>query len=59
MFTCMSIASAFRPHLMPQFLGYQQIITRFATTYPVRFWLAYDASFRQKMANNPQLAWDR
>ena len=55
--TYMSIAAAFRPHLLTELIGYQQIISRFATTYPVRFWLAYDAAFRQKMANNPHLSW--
>ena len=39
--TYMSIAAAFRPHLLTKMIGCYKIIIRFATTYPTRFWLAY------------------
>ena len=53
----LSVAATFRPHLLPQLLQYQQLITRYASMVPARFWLAYDSAFRQKMANNPYLTW--
>ena len=48
----------FRPHLYQQLLQYQNTITRFAGTYQCAAWLAYDAAFRQHIANNPMLRWD-
>ena len=48
----------FRPHLVSQLLGYQESITQLAGTYFANYWLAYDAAFRQKRANNPFLPWD-
>ena len=54
----MSVFIQYRPHLVPQLLSYQDTITRLATTYHTQYWLAYDAAFRQKMANNPFLRWD-
>ena len=53
----MSVAGTFRPHLLPQMGQYFQIITRYASLVPARFWLAYDRSFRQKMANNQIPSW--
>ena len=53
----LSVTAIFRPHLVPHLHRYQQIITRYASTFPARFWLAYDTSFRQKLANNPHLPW--
>ena len=49
----------YRPHLFNQLLHYQSIIAGFANIYPTEAWLAYDADFRQSVANNPSLRWDR
>ena len=54
----MSVFIQYRPHLVPQLLSYQDTITQLASTYHTQYWLAYDAAFRQKMANNPFLRWD-
>ena len=48
----------FRPHLADQLMTYQDSVAQYAQDYPVSDWLAYDAAFRQYMANNPSLRWD-
>ena len=48
----------FRPHLVSQLLAYQGVIARHASMFNSESWLAYDAAFWQKMANNPFLRWD-
>ena len=50
--TFMSIFVHFRPHLVSQLMAYHNSITQLASTYYASYWLAYDAAFRQKMANN-------
>ena len=54
----MSVFILYRPHLVPQLLSYQDTITRLATTCHTQYRLAYDAVFRQKLANNHFLRWD-
>ena len=56
--TFMTIFVHFRPHLVSQLMSYQNSITQLASTYYAQYWLAYDAAFRQKMANNQFLRWD-
>ena len=46
-----------RPHLAGQLVSYQTTISRFANEYHLNAWYAYDAAFRQRMANNPMLSW--
>lgn len=55
----LTTAIIFRPHLTHQMLQYQATMTRFANTYARPAWVAYDAAFRQSLANNPTLRWDR
>ena len=56
--TFMVVFLHFRPHMVSQLISYQNSITQLASTYYVQYWLAYDAAFRQKMANNQFLRWD-
>ena len=53
----LSIFTQFRPHMLPDMLAYQDVITEYANTHAPRFWLAYDRAFRQYMANNPAASW--
>ena len=56
--TFMVVFLHFRPHMVSQLISYQNSVTQLASTYFLQYWLAYDAAFRQKMANNPFLRWD-
>ena len=56
--TFLSVFIQFRPHLVPQLVAYQNTMARHATMVCSAAWLAYDAAFRQKLANNPFLRWD-
>ena len=53
----MSVYTQYRPHMVPELLAYQDIITEFANTHPAQHWLAYDRAFRQYIANNPTASW--
>ena len=47
------------PRLAPQLLAYQSFISTAVQRYPVPAVLAYDASFRQLIAQDPTMRWDK
>ena len=47
------------PKLAPQLLAYQCFIASAVKQYPVPAVLAYDASFRQLIAKDPTMRWDK
>ena len=51
----------YHPHLLPHlaYLVYQVDMNRYARDYLPYAWVAFDAEFRQSMANNPGVFWDR
>ena len=50
----------YHPHLLlPHLAAYQVDMNRYARDYPPYAWVAFDAEFRQSVANNPGVSWDR
>ena len=49
----------YHPHLLPHLAAYQVDMNRYARDYPPYAWMAFDAEFRQSVANNPGVSWDR
>ena len=49
----------YHPTLAIPMLHYQNIICRFASQYEFSAWSTYDIQFRQRLAINPLMAWDR
>ena len=43
----------YHPHLLPHLAAYQVDMNRYARDYPPHAWVAFDAEFRQSVANNP------
>ena len=49
----------YHPNLLPHLAAYQVDMNRYARDYPPYAWVAFDAEFRQSVANNPGVSWDR
>lgn len=49
----------FYPHLSSPMLCYQTYICKYAAQYEFSAWSTYDIMFRQALANDPQMSWDR
>ena len=55
----LEIFSTFFPHLTLRLIRYQGIIVRFSDMFQDSAWLMYDRLFRQKVALNNNIGWDK
>ena len=55
----MAVTVHFAPHRAAPLATYMAIVARLAREVPGECWLRYDCMFRQAVAVNPALPWDR
>ena len=49
----------FHPHLIAKLITYPGLIVRYYTTFKPFAWIAYDMSFREKVARDATIQWDK